>query len=104
VHNLVGSTDQVDAAQDRALSLHSESKGISRGQAQMHRAACLVRDGDLAGGIAQAATTLDGLPVSARGRFVLTVAEAVLGAVPVNERDRTDVVDYRASLVEAGRG
>jgi hypothetical protein len=95
VHSLSGgATSPAYAAQDRALAGYTTSKPIGRGQVQPHRAACLVRDGDLAGGVGHAVATLQALPGHARGRLVLTVAEAVLTAVPPGQRDRGDAADY----------
>jgi hypothetical protein len=98
VHTMAGDTAWAHRAQDQALALFTPMQAVGRGQVEMHRAACLVRDGDLVGGLEHAATTLDGLPDRARGTFVLRVADAVVDAVPVAQRRRADVTDFRRQL------
>jgi len=70
----------------------------------MHRAACMIREGDIDAGVAHAAGTLTSLPRYARGQFVLTVADAVLARVPESERRRSDVAEYRHVLAAARGG
>lgn len=104
VHSFAGRTADAYRAQDRALPLYAPEQAISRGQVQMHRAACMVRDGDLGAGLGHASATLAGLPAHARGQLVLTVANAVMTIVPAAERDRAAVVEYESALAfAAGR-
>jgi hypothetical protein len=104
VHGVAGRTTDAIAAQDRALALYSPKQAIGRSQVQMHRAACMVRDGDIDHGMTHAAATLTGLPAYARGNFVLTVADTVLATVPGRERTRPEVAQYKELLgmVRAG--
>jgi transcriptional regulator with XRE-family HTH domain len=98
VYAHAGRTTDAYDAQDQALALYASAAGVGRSQVQLHRAACLVRDGAIDEGIDHAAATLDELGDQARGQFVLTVAEAVHAAVPAGERRRSAAVDFGHTL------
>lgn len=98
VYSAAGRTPDAYRAQAYALAHYPTSKAIGRGQLQLHQAACMVRDGDIGDGLDHAVTTLTELPAYARGRFVLTIADTVLEAVPERERARPAVVEYRELL------
>jgi hypothetical protein len=99
-----GATAEAFRAQDRAAQLFRPTQQVGRSQVELHRAACLVRDGHVADGVRHATDTLAGLPAPERGTFVLTVAEAVLAAVPAGAPARSEVVEYRDLLTASRTG
>jgi hypothetical protein len=103
VHTMAGGLGEAHRAQDRALALLS-GQALSRSQLELHRAACMVRDGDVTAGIAHASLTLSALPGRARGVYVAMVADRVAAVVPAGERQRTDVRDYVRQVVAVRGG
>ncbi|MER5336608.1 helix-turn-helix domain-containing protein [Micromonospora sp. NPDC002717] len=74
------------AAQDRALSLYDTDLPRDRAKIMLHRARCLVIDGDITGGTAYATSVLDDLDATVRFESVNVAAKAVIAAVPPRAR------------------
>ncbi|MBQ1049477.1 helix-turn-helix transcriptional regulator [Micromonospora sp. C51] len=89
VYTHAGRVVEAERAQTRALALYPQSQARLRAQVQLHKAACLVRDGDIPDGLRLAADLLDGLPAEHRNELLLTVARQVADAVPAGERRRS---------------
>ncbi|MGH3664078.1 MAG: helix-turn-helix domain-containing protein [Micromonosporaceae bacterium] len=94
VHSHLGNTKRAYAAQDRAFQLYPDSMFRERAQMRMHRAACLVRDGEIADGIEHARNTIENLPDGHQSNeLVMAVGRKVLEAVPKSERSRDTVLE-----------
>ncbi|MGH3519384.1 MAG: helix-turn-helix transcriptional regulator [Haloechinothrix sp.] len=94
----LGDTKRAYEAQDRALALYPESMFRNRAQVQLHRAACLVRDGDISGGVRYALSTLQEVPEAFRASATIrTVGRKVIDAAPRAHNHR----DELESLAEA---
>jgi hypothetical protein len=76
------------------LALYPLSLNRERAAIQLHRAACLVRNGEVSDGVGHATAVIEGLADTDRTMMVLDVATSVLSAVPADERDRTVVRNY----------
>lgn len=86
VHTALGNTVAAYTAQDRALSLYHTDMPRDQARILLHRARCLVIDGDIAGGIACATGVLDDLNPTVPFEGVNVTAKAVLAAVPSRAR------------------
>ncbi|WP_217369403.1 helix-turn-helix domain-containing protein [Nonomuraea antri] len=86
VHTACGDTSAAYAAQDRALGIYHTDMPRDRARILLHRARCLVIDGDIAGGIACATGVLDNIDATVRFESVNVTAKAVLAAVPPRAR------------------
>lgn len=93
VHTHLRRTADAYAAQDAALAAYPVELARERAQMQMHRAACLVVDGDVAGGVEYAHTALDDLPRELHNALLFQLARGVVDAVPGAGRDRPDVAE-----------
>ena len=96
VYTSLGMTREAYQAQEQALRLYPESLRRERAQMSMHTAACLVRDGDLAGGVAWAHRVLDETPASEWTAFLRERGMYVYLCLP--ERSRRVGVDLRDRL------
>jgi tetratricopeptide (TPR) repeat protein len=105
VYTWLGDTSRAYAAQDRALRLYPEHLARERAAMLLHRAACMIRDGDVGGGLAYAAQVLDDLPMEHRTELVHAIGRAVMPMVPAQERGRPGAVELSARLAprHAGR-
>jgi hypothetical protein len=97
VHTRLGDLPEATHAQDQALELYPASFRRDRAKIELHRADCLVRAGDITGGIDHATAVLKGIPTD-RTVVLLDVATAVFDAVPSAERGRPSVRDYQELL------
>ncbi len=104
VHTHLGGTAAAYQAQQCALALYAADRVVSRSQIGLHRAVCLVKDGEIGEGLRQAATTVDRLPVERRLRYVTTIADRVLDAVPERERGRPEMDELRSVLAVGRQG
>ena len=95
VYGFAGVDREADRAQDRALAMYAPDRAVSRAQIHLHQSVGAVRSGDVNGGVLGAAAVLESLPTQERGDFVLAVADMVLSAVPVHDRHRPAVTEYR---------
>ncbi len=84
-------------SQDRALALYPACQVRLRTQVELHRATCVIRQGDIGGGLRYAMDLLDALPGEHRTANLYKVASDMLASVPVRERHRPEVreIGYR---------
>jgi hypothetical protein len=90
VYTWLGDTARAYAAQERALQLYPGALLREWAAMLMHRATCIVRDGDVGGGLAYAGTVLDDLPTEHHTDLVYAVARAAVAAVPESDRGRRE--------------
>jgi hypothetical protein len=86
------------SAQERALALCPPEFIRERAELELHRACCLVRDGETAAGLATAMRTLVELPDRCHTEFLYDAARRVLCAVRAGDLGRPAVRDYRELL------
>jgi hypothetical protein len=99
VHTWLGNGTAAFAAQDQALRLYRpELPPRQPTQVKLHRAGGMLRDGDVAGGLAYAATVLDELPPEHHNDHVYAVGRLALGFVPEKEHDRREAAELRERL------
>jgi hypothetical protein len=98
VYTYFGEYNKADAAQAAALRLYPPEYHRGPAQVEVMRGLCLVRAGDTAAGVAHALDTVSKLPPAHRVRAVVDLGRKVLDAVPVAERDRDGVREFRAWL------
>ncbi|MFI2663302.1 helix-turn-helix domain-containing protein [Micromonospora carbonacea] len=91
-----GRLREAGVAQDRALALYPAHQPRLRAQVQLHRAAGMVRGGDVSGGIRYAGDVLDALPVAHHNELVRFTTARVVEAVPAVERGRGMVRELAA--------
>lgn len=82
VYTALGDTSRAYAAQDAALALYGAGLARERAAMLLHRAHCMIKDGDVSGGIGHAHNVLDQLPAEHHTHLVYAVARDVLSAVP----------------------
>ncbi|WBB94160.1 helix-turn-helix transcriptional regulator [Verrucosispora sp. WMMC514] len=104
VYTHIGDTAQAMAAQDRALDLYPAELGRERAQMLMHRASCLIQDGDVGGGLRYAADVLDDLPAADHTALLYQVARSVVAVVPERERRRAEVAGLRDRIAALPAG
>jgi tetratricopeptide (TPR) repeat protein len=71
VYTALGDTMQAYTAQKRALELYPASLARERAAMLLHRATCMVHEGDVGGGLDYAAQVLEDLPAEHRTELVL---------------------------------
>jgi Helix-turn-helix domain len=99
VHTWLGNGGAAYAAQDEALRLYRPSlPPRQRTQVMLHRAGCMIREGDIADGLAYASRLLDDLPAEHHTDHVYAVGRAAIAFVPERERGRREAVDLRMRL------
>jgi transcriptional regulator with XRE-family HTH domain len=104
VYAALGDTTRAYAAQDQALALYPGALARERAAMLLHRAGCMIRDGDVSGGLVYAGTVLDDLPTEQHTDLVYAVARAALATLPETERRRRDVKELTGRLaLPAGR-
>ncbi|MEV5819323.1 helix-turn-helix transcriptional regulator [Micromonospora haikouensis] len=96
VFSHAGRTREAAEAQDRAMVLYPAQQIRLRAQVQLHRAAGMVRSGDVSGGIRYAGDVLDALPVVHHNELVRFTVGRVVDAVPSVERGRGMVRELAA--------
>ena len=102
MYTALGDTAAAYQAQDRALALYPVPGGRGRAQMLLHRATCMVRDGDIAGGLGYATDVLDRLPSQHRTEHVLVIGRQTLAALPAVEQGRSEATELAARLGTAG--
>jgi hypothetical protein len=100
VYTLTGELGKAAEAQERAFTLYPASQARLRTQVGLHQAACLIKDGDIPGGLRHAADMLDQLPGDQHNAVLQDVAQRVMAAVPAVERGRPEAEGLRARLAE----
>jgi hypothetical protein len=98
VYTQLGEVRRAFVAQDRALALYPASLVRERAAMLQHRATCMIRDGDMGGGLSYSVDVLDELPGEHRTSLVYAMAHRVLEAVPVAERGRPEAVELAERL------
>ncbi len=88
VYAHAGRLAEATRAQEQAVNLYPRTMTRLRTQVQLHHAAALIRTGHLPDGLRLAADLLEELPPADRNNLVLTIAQRVIDAVPLNERSR----------------
>ena len=64
----------------------------------LHRVTCMIRDGDVGGGLAYATRVLDSLPAQHHTESVYAIGRAAIRVVPAQERGRPEAAELRARL------
>ncbi len=98
VYTATGRFQSAIDSQDAALAAYPQTMTRCRAQIELHRAACLVTDGQVAGGLNHAGEVFGRLPVEHRTRNVRVVAGHVLSAVPGTAVNQPVVRTYREVL------
>ncbi len=98
VYSWLGDTNRAYVAQENALRLYPENLIRERAAMLFHRAACMIHDGDLCGGVRYADDVLDRLPIEHHTELVYAMGRAAINVVPQQERSRRDVTELRARL------
>jgi len=98
VHTWLGDTRRAYAAQEAALRIYPESLASERAMMLLHRVACMIRDGDVGGGLAYAGRVLDSLPSQHHTESVYAIGRAAMRVLPAQERGRPEATDLRARL------
>jgi hypothetical protein len=98
VYSTLGDYARAERAQTAALALFPAASGLGRAKIKLHRALCLVRTGDTTVGAEHAHEAMTGLPRELHDHFIVDLGHKVLDAVPVAERRRDGVRDFRAYL------
>jgi tetratricopeptide (TPR) repeat protein len=98
VYSWLGDTRRAYSAQDQALRLYPSNLTRERAAMLFHRAACMIQDGDIVGGLRYANDVLDGLPVEHHTELVYAMGRAAIRVVPQSERDRRDVAALKERL------
>jgi hypothetical protein len=99
VYTWLGDVPAASAAQEQALRLYRpESPARQPTQVKLHRAAGMLRAGDVAGGLAYASAVLDDLPAEQHNDHVYALGRAVLAFVPRREWGRPDAAELRERL------
>ncbi|HKT02463.1 MAG TPA: hypothetical protein VJT31_23285 [Rugosimonospora sp.] len=102
VHTWLGNAGAAHAAQDRALRLYRPDLPPRQPtQVKLHRAGCMLRGGDISGGLAYASTVLDELPAEHHNDHVYAVGRLALTLLPEAERGRRDARDLWVRLASA---
>lgn len=96
VYTHAGRFREAERAQDEVIGLYPAHQRRLRAQVELHRAAGMVRSGDVSGGLAYAGDVLDALPVEQHNRLVGFVTARVVEAVPAVERARPAVRELAA--------
>jgi transcriptional regulator with XRE-family HTH domain len=91
VYSHLGDTARAAAAQDRAAALYLKPQARLRAQVDLHRARCLIADGDVADGLRHAAAALDSVPPAQHNELLYQVARQVVEALPAKELSRAEV-------------
>jgi tetratricopeptide (TPR) repeat protein len=98
VYTWLGDSARAYAAQDQALALYPDALARERAAMLLHRATCMIRDGDVGGGLAYAGTVLDELPAEHHTDLVYAVARATVATVPDTDRHRREARELSSRL------
>lgn len=101
VHTALGNTGPAYRAQDQALALYPGNLARERAAMLLHRATCMIRTGDVAGGVAFADGTLDDLPAADRTELVHAIGRQAVAAIPAQDRGRADVQGFAERVAAA---
>jgi hypothetical protein len=98
VYTAIGDTARAYAAQDAALALYGSDLAREHAAMLLHRARCMIIDGDVSGGVGYAHQVLDDLPAEHHTDLVFAVAHDALRAVPPPDRRLAAVAGLRDRL------
>ncbi|MEV6254460.1 hypothetical protein AB0L97_14515 [Nocardia sp. NPDC051911] len=98
VYSHLGDSRRAEEAQAAALNLYPPNSRRGPVQIELQRAICLVSAGDPTEGAGHATTTLAGLPIEHRTRFVMGLGEQVLAAVPKGQRRMRSALELHELL------
>lgn len=98
VYTWLGDATRAYAAQEAALRLYPQSLVRDRAKMLLHRAACMIREGDVGGGLGYATQVLDDLPATQHTAGVHQIGRAAMRFLPPGERNRPEAVDLSARL------
>lgn len=102
VYSYLGMTREAYRVQDEALAAYPTELRVERIKVELHRALCLVHDGDIQGAMTQGHAALDALP-SPPGASISSFIHDLMEAVPPLERKRTDAAELQARLLPIGQ-
>lgn len=97
----LGDTRAARDAQDSALATFGPTERLDPTLVHLDRAICMIRDGDVAGGVSYATGALLNLPGSYRPAIVTRRADAVAEAVPTRHRRLPAVRDLHDVLAQS---
>lgn len=98
VYTMLGDTKRAYTAQDQALALYGHDLARERAAMLLHRAHCMITDGDVTGGVTFAHDVLDQLPPEHHTELVYAIAYDTLAAVPPPDRTSPAVASLRERL------
>jgi hypothetical protein len=99
VHTWLGNGTAAFAAQEQALRLYRPALPPRQPtQVKLHRAGCMLRGGDVSGGLAYASRVLDDLPAEHHNDHVYAIGRLAIGLVPEREHGRREAVELRERL------
>jgi transcriptional regulator with XRE-family HTH domain len=104
VHTWLGDTRRAYAAQEAALRIYPESLARHRAMMLLHRVICMIRDGDIGGGLTYAGQVLDSLPAQHHTEALHAIGRAAMRVLPAQERGRPEAVELRARLALSPAG
>jgi transcriptional regulator with XRE-family HTH domain len=94
-YSRLGETAAAYVAQDRCFDLYPPELAREQAKVQLHRARCMVIDGDIGEGIGYAMCVLIELPERFHNQMLYEIGSHVADAVPANERHRPALADLR---------
>jgi transcriptional regulator with XRE-family HTH domain len=97
-YTYLGDHRRAEAAQNRALVLHSRDDLRRPAQIELQRALCLVGMGDVEQGVRHAQAVVSRLPDIHRVRPIADLGHKVLRAVPAGDQHQANVNEYREFL------
>ena len=98
VHTYLGHFVEAEAAAQAAIALYPDRRSSGCSQVQLHQGMCMVRQGNITGGLRDACRVLVDLPEAQRRDMVLEVARHILQAVPPPDRLRPEARNLRRLL------
>lgn len=104
VYAYLGDTNKTEQAQRQALALYPPSYPHGSAQVELLKAFCLVRAGDVLGGVRYAQETMSRLTDAERIRPVVGLGYKILEVVPKAEQRTAAVADFRAYLATPNQG
>jgi hypothetical protein len=103
VFTRLGETKLAERAQDQADTLYPATNRSGRTQVRLHRAECLIIDGDVTEGVRYASTVFEEQPQGQRTEWVMELARTALAAIPAKAQSLPAVREYRGLLADAAR-
>ncbi|WP_285701048.1 hypothetical protein [Actinomadura sp. NBRC 104412] len=95
-----GSGDESAVAEARSLVLVQSVDYQYFANVRLHQAICTVVSGGIDQGVGEATALLDALPDSHRSQMITETANRVLQSVPLDQRNRDSVNEFREILID----